>query len=294
MSISDSTFTGNSATEGGAIQARSQAIIEVVNTTISGNTANRGGGIEVMGPIAGNAATLRNVTLSNNTAPASGSNAGGGNIAVVGNANLTLQNTIVANPGGGSANCVTQSTGGTLVDGGNNIQYPGATCLAITTVDPKLSALADNGGWTQTHAIAADSPARNAGALPACPAFDQRGVIRPQGVPCDIGAFEYGAVPTITSFSVPCAPASGAAFTLVVTGTNFIPGAKGSKLVVNGTPLATTYLSGTQLRAVVPAGIGGAGRTPLEIAVTTPTVDGGTATRQQVVCLAVYLPSVTN
>jgi hypothetical protein len=57
--------------------------------------------------------------------------------------------------------------------------------------NPKLGALANNGGPTQTMAIASTSPAKNAIALDACDVTkDQRGVSRPQGSKCDIGAFE--------------------------------------------------------------------------------------------------------
>jgi hypothetical protein len=48
-------------------------------------------------------------------------------------------------------------------------------------------------------------PATGAG----CPAADQRGVKRPQGSACDIGAFEF-ATPQITITS----PANGASYTL--------------------------------------------------------------------------------
>jgi len=49
--------------------------------------------------------------------------------------------------------------------------------------------LADNGGPTLTHALLAGSPAIDA-ALGACPAIDQRGVVRPVGGGCDVGAVE--------------------------------------------------------------------------------------------------------
>jgi hypothetical protein len=58
-------------------------------------------------------------------------------------------------------------------------------------VDPKLGPLQANGGPTQTMAIALTSPARNAIPGAACAvARDQRGVHRPQGPGCDIGAYE--------------------------------------------------------------------------------------------------------
>jgi hypothetical protein len=49
-----------------------------------------------------------------------------------------------------------------------------------------------NGGATLTMAPLPGSPAINAGTNThgVCPAFDQRGVMRPQGGICDIGAVE--------------------------------------------------------------------------------------------------------
>jgi hypothetical protein len=55
-----------------------------------------------------------------------------------------------------------------------------------------LGPLADNGGPTQTHALLPGSPAIDAGDNTACPATDQRGVTRPLGAACDIGAYEFG------------------------------------------------------------------------------------------------------
>jgi hypothetical protein len=54
--------------------------------------------------------------------------------------------------------------------------------------NPLLAPLADNGGPTQTMALLAVSPALDAGNN--CPPTDQRGLPRPQGPGCDIGAFE--------------------------------------------------------------------------------------------------------
>ena len=58
------------------------------------------------------------------------------------------------------------------------------------STDPKLGALANNGGSTQTMALLAGSSAIDTGTNTGCPATDQRGVTRPQGPRCDIGAFE--------------------------------------------------------------------------------------------------------
>lgn len=75
----------------------------------------------------------------------------------------------------------------------------------LTDADPGLEPLADNGGATPTHALAADSPAVDAGSNVCAAEVDQREVTRPQdgdgdgSVLCDIGAFEAGAATTTTT-----------------------------------------------------------------------------------------------
>ncbi len=72
--------------------------------------------------------------------------------------------------------------------------------------DPRLGPLADNGGPTLTLALLTGSPAIDAGL--DCPAVDQRGVARPQGPGCDIGAFEL--VPTPPAADGDAGPGSAA------------------------------------------------------------------------------------
>src|SRR5205823_3335299 len=72
---------------------------------------------------------------------------------------VTEENSIVAT--NGSANC-----SGTVTDNGHNISFPGATCPG-STGDPKLGALQDNRGPTQTMAIASDSSAKDPMYTPA-------------------------------------------------------------------------------------------------------------------------------
>ena len=59
-----------------------------------------------------------------------------------------------------------------------------------SNTDPLLGPLADNGGPTLTHALLAGSPAIDTALPGACPATDQLGTVRPQGLGCDVGAFE--------------------------------------------------------------------------------------------------------
>lgn len=56
--------------------------------------------------------------------------------------------------------------------------------------DPQLQELADNGGLTPTMALGPGSPAFDAAGACTQPPTDQRGLNRPQGQSCDIGAFE--------------------------------------------------------------------------------------------------------
>lgn len=58
------------------------------------------------------------------------------------------------------------------------------------TADPLLGPLQDNSGFTLTQAPGPGSPAIDAGDPTNCSGVDQRGVARPQGPRCDIGAVE--------------------------------------------------------------------------------------------------------
>lgn len=67
----------------------------------------------------------------------------------------------------------------------------GAICGPdVRDLDPKLGPLADNGGVGPTLMPGLDSPAIDAAADDVCVETDQRGVSRPQGARCDIGALE--------------------------------------------------------------------------------------------------------
>ncbi len=85
-----------------------------------------------------------------------------------------------------------------MEDLGNNISWPSDNNCPGAQADPKLDTLADNGGPTKTMALLAGSPAIDAGNSETCTAADQRGVTRPQGESCDIGAYESAFVNVFT------------------------------------------------------------------------------------------------
>ncbi|MBI2883851.1 MAG: DUF1565 domain-containing protein [Candidatus Methylomirabilis oxyfera] len=180
--------------------------LTLTNSTVSGNTVSctssgtnaafcdaSGGGLENLGTL-----TLTNSSVSGNAVscthgPDNGCFADVGGLF---NTNLgiaTLLNTIIAKQLAGS-DCV---NAGTLISNGFNLDSDN-TCQLTQPSDhpgmtnPLLGPLANNGGPTQTHALLPGSPAIDAGTNTGCPSTDQRGVTRPQGAACDIGAFEFG------------------------------------------------------------------------------------------------------
>ncbi len=65
-----------------------------------------------------------------------------------------------------------------------------STCSNIITADPQLGDLADNGGFTLSSLPGASGSAIDSVLGVVCPPTDQRGIPRPQGLDCDLGAVE--------------------------------------------------------------------------------------------------------
>src|SRR5262249_3530110 len=151
--------------------------------------------------------SLTHVTIAGNTA----AGMGGGGLFLDGPASFT--HTIVAgnNVSAGAGSDCNVNFGGNLTSTGHNVVQGASSPRVLTAqtgdqtgVDPKLGPLADNGGGTQTRALLLDSPARDAGNSSGCPApQDQRGVSRPQGPGCDIGAYEIAIFDLTVSVAAP-------------------------------------------------------------------------------------------
>jgi hypothetical protein len=176
LTVTNSTFTGNRAgaggsSGGGAIFINS-GTADVTNTTVSGNTASGGGG----GLFAGGATTLRNTIVAGNTTTGTG----------------------VSSPD----NC-DAAPESTVVDGGGNLRWPADDPSCVGGFgDPKLLPLDDNGGTTRTMAPGPGSAVIDTASDATCAASagpagrgagarDQRGVARPKGTHCDVGAVEF-------------------------------------------------------------------------------------------------------
>lgn len=191
LAMTGVTFYANVADYGGGVFLQS-ATGTWVNVTLSQNSANSfGGGIYLYN---NSSPTLTNITVAGNSA---GTNGGG--MYNDSFSNPLLKNVIIwgnsATNGSGIHNfssnptisysdvqgCFTAGVWNGLcgTDGGNNLQ-----------LDPLLGALANNGGFTPTHALQHGSPAMNSGLCGIGNSIDQRGVSRPQGGACDMGAVE--------------------------------------------------------------------------------------------------------
>lgn len=204
LTINNSNVSSNNATNyGGAIHIQ-DGTVWLNNSTLEGNTISSHdhvGDASVVGRVSPDSSIINivNSTISNNT---------GGVSALSGP--VYIKNTILFNNTNyldRTVNCI-----GLIVSGGYNIDGDldgSPSCGFSSTGDQsginpmfETGLLADNGGPTQTIALSAESPARDAIPVSACVDFDevsvstdQRGVTRADGVfagsNCDIGAYEY-------------------------------------------------------------------------------------------------------
>jgi hypothetical protein len=123
---------------------------------------------------------------------------------------------------------------------------------------PMLGALANNGGETDTLALQPGSPAIDAGTNVGCPATDQRGVSRPQGSACDIGAFELVSAPPASGPASadlrlrikpkPKRPGVGGKLAFLITVRNTGPSAAGGTIVKGTVPALATKAAAPKLK----------------------------------------------
>ncbi len=212
--IRNSTVTENTAATGGGIMSTCGSLT-VDNSTIAGNMSFAGGGGITMFPAVSCAttATIVSSTIFENRTDGAGVFQGRGdaiNRATSGPVTVTLKNSVVASPTQGSGDdCHLVAP----VSLGHNV-FSDASCgptgSDLISTSPLLGALTNNGGLTPTHAPLLGSLVIDAVPVADCTdtsgvpiATDQRGVTRPQGLACDIGAVELAETPTPTITSTP-------------------------------------------------------------------------------------------
>jgi CSLREA domain-containing protein len=263
-----STISGNRVT-GGAAEGQGGGIyaygdLTMTNSTVAGNSVDnaglsQGGGVlGGMDPsqLSSNTVNLLNTTIAGNSVAAGG--VGGGftiNNPTAGVVTaLNVKNTIVAGntAGGTPADCgaVVAATSADNISGDASCQFtdPGSH----QNTNPLLGALANNGGPTDTMALQPGSPAIDAGTSAGCPATDQRGVARPQGSACDVGAFELVPTPPIPAKpsadlklklkAKPKHPAAGHKLAFLIDLSNRGPGAAPGVVIKGTVPAAATKI----------------------------------------------------
>jgi sugar lactone lactonase YvrE len=148
------------------------------------------GGVGGAAIYSSNSLTLVNCTIASN--------------AIISAANTAAAITIETNAVAQLSSCLLSGNlqgnlAGSIVDHGFNLSSDHSVLLSATgsrnDVDPKLGDFGDHGGGVPTLALLPGSPAIDAITSGPCPDTDQRGVPRPIGAGCDIGAFEFESVP---------------------------------------------------------------------------------------------------
>jgi hypothetical protein len=218
LQIASSTLYGNQAIggnggqqsglsgtgRGGAIYSDNATLV-ITNATLSGNSSQSGGGFLVVNSFGGatysvnGSTSIRNSTVTNNAAPA-----GRGVYVYVDNVTtVDIQSSIlgqsdtaipkrdliiapaIENPP------LTVTGSSNLIRSQNDYNF-----ITISTDDPMLGPLANNGGATATHAITAESPVVNMGNNSQNLDEDQRGGVfsRVVGGAADIGAYELQSI----------------------------------------------------------------------------------------------------
>ncbi len=189
-SLTNVTFFNNSVDLlGAAVTNTYNSNPYLVNVTFAGNyvynlSSSSGGAIYNWN----SNPTIINATFTGNSALA------GGAIYNGSNSHTTIINSILyGNLGGEIYNASgSSSVSYSIIQGG----YSGTGNI---DANPLLGPLQDNGGFTQTMALLPGSPAIDAGDDATCTDTDQRGMARPQGSHCDMGAFEYVFPPAPTA-----------------------------------------------------------------------------------------------
>lgn len=231
ITIEDSTINGNSsgAFFGGFVN--NGGVAKLVNVTVSEN--DPGGILQ----LSGGGTHITNTTIVSNmhVLPSQVS-------LSVAAGSAELVNTIIA--GETSAdNC-----NGSVTSLGHNLESGSSCGLSntgdMTNTNPLVGPLQPNGGDTWTHALLPGSPAIDAGNDLVCPATDQRGMPRPAGMSCDMGAFEYELV--LTAMNDEATTLQYVAVLIDVLA-NDIPGPNGQLILdVVGIPMSgTAVISGT-------------------------------------------------
>ena len=196
LTLEDSTFFFLGSSNGGAVW--SNGVLVATNDTFYGNSADLGGALYLKG-----AATVTNATIDGNTAGPPHATGTGGAIYQESSGALTLYSSLVANSFQ-SDNCTFHgaATGHASLSTDDTCNFG----VGRDSVSVKPGDLDTNGGPVLTMRLRPGSAAIDDGGMSGeCTKHDARGVLRPKGLRCDVGAYEFR--PCTGKPSAPGAPA---------------------------------------------------------------------------------------
>ena len=181
LTLERSSVSGNNTGTETAILNDLTSGMTVINSTISGNSAT---GLRSFGDL----------RLVYSTLAANGTFGLYADSHASDPMTLRLENSLIENNGSQDCyfflnNSIVFDRRGTILSDGSCAFNYGGTYSRRSPADELLGPLAENGGPTRTHALLAGSHAIDA-AEGSCPATNQRGVSRPVGGGCDVGAYE--------------------------------------------------------------------------------------------------------
>ena len=270
LTLRNVTISGNEARaaslpSGNAGGIYNSGSLDALNVTISGNFGHFVGGVLV--GQGSSLVILSSVTITDNESPGGShfvDTPTGGLLNDVAAELVRLENTLIAGnsgPSGEGPDCrgAFDSRGfnliGDVTDCSGFSAGSNKTGTAAVPLDPVLSALANHGGTTRTHALLAGSPAIDGGPLgilDSCPDTDQRGSSRAKDGDgngfshCDIGAYE-----------APTGTASEANLEISVAAAPDPVGARGTiEYAVTVTNNGPSNATGVSYRLYLPAGSG--------------------------------------
>jgi hypothetical protein len=292
VTVHSSTITGNQAQQAGGIgnlAISAQAVLTLTNSTVYSNTAATVGALANTAAGAPAALAIQNSTITGNTE--TGNSAAVANFATSGTATLTLQDTILA---ANTTRNLGNYDGGSLTSLGHNLSDDDGNGFLNAAgdqinIDPQLGPLQDNGGPTSTHTLLSGSPAIDTGSCSGgSVTSDQRGVARPQGAACDMGAVENREPSvTIEASPDPADEGSPVQFTGDVVDSAALAAETGDILWDFGDGITTTgVLTPTHtfqdngvftvtLTAAGTTGVLGSAQTPITVNNVAPTVMAG-------------------
>ncbi|MEZ4103139.1 MAG: choice-of-anchor Q domain-containing protein [Candidatus Paceibacterota bacterium] len=205
LTINKSSFENNVAGKGGVFYLSNESSLSAVNTSFLNNVSIDDGGVIFSDQLLSSTPNTISMNYITSQLGFSGQSAGrffynycqDAGVNGCDDQNPATNSYIFENSvmGGCDASTIGFGGGGTMYETVFTNNLGSATCGGSAVLTNTSIDLEDNGGDIETFKLSSGSNAIDAGTAGTlgCPATDARGIARPVGSACDIGAFEYQA-----------------------------------------------------------------------------------------------------